>query len=234
MFCPVCFPKSGGYRMIRAIPLTRMPPERPSRRRPSVPSATKGGAIARPRVGPVRITGPVTIGDPDPDRLRRGAHPCFAFARSPLLSSSPPCFPLRRSTPPWAEPGADLAAGISGNLRVRIGMEITYTITATNIGDATATGVQLSGWVPDWFDGGEIECTGGTPGEGVFTCDYPDLAPGGTVSMTLTTKAVAGNKVERRMYEIGSVYATNDVNLDNNEARIPVHMTGPCRNCPNK
>src|SRR5690348_17251621 len=94
--------------------------------------------------------------------------------------------PLAALQPARAEPGADLAASISGNLRVRIGTEITYTITATNIGDATATGVQLSGWVPDWFDGGTIDCLGGTPDQYALTCDYPDLAPGGTVSMTLT------------------------------------------------
>jgi hypothetical protein len=136
--------------------------------------------------------------------------------------------------PAGAQSGADLAASISGNLRVRIGDNITYTITGTNVGDEVATGVQLSGWVPDWFDGGSIDCLGGTPAGGVFTCSYPDLAPGASVSMTLTTKAVAGNKQERRMYELAWAYATNDVNSANDEARIPVHMTGPCRNCPNK
>lgn len=131
-----------------------------------------------------------------------------------------------------AQTGADMAASISGPLRVRIGNDITYTITGTNIGDMTATDVQLFGWYPDWFDNPRVECLGPTvPGEG--QCNYGSLAPGESASMTITLKATAGNKVERRMYEGGSATASNDVNPDNDWAEMPVHMVGPCRNCPN-
>ncbi len=136
-----------------------------------------------------------------------------------------------------ASPGADLAASISGPLRVRIGEYITYTITATNVGDQTATDVGIDAWVPDWFDfdsNSSIHCLGTTLSSGDHMCNYPDLAPGGQVSMTITMKATAGNKQERREVELGWAYASNDVNLDNNQAEIPVHMTGPCRSCTNK
>jgi uncharacterized repeat protein (TIGR01451 family) len=62
-----------------------------------------------------------------------------------------------------AQSGADLDVSISGDRTVRYSENITYTITATNIGDETATGVQLEGWVPDWFNFVSMDCLGGTP-----------------------------------------------------------------------
>ena len=135
--------------------------------------------------------------------------------------------------PVRAQTGADVAASITGPLRVRIGEYITYTITATNVGDAIATDVQTSGWGPDWFGDGSVNCLTGAPTD-FGSCAYGDLAPGASASMTITLKAVAGNKQERRMYELGWATASNDVNPNNDEARIAVNMTGPCRNCPNK
>jgi hypothetical protein len=131
-----------------------------------------------------------------------------------------------------AQTGADMAASITGPLRVRIGNDITYTITGTNIGDMTATDVQLFGWYPDWFDNPRVDCLAGVADWGY--CNYGSLAPGESASMTITLKATAGNKAERRMYEGGSATASNDVNTDNDWAEMPVHMIGPCRDCPNK
>jgi hypothetical protein len=100
------------------------------------------------------------------------------------------------------------------------------------VGDETATHVVITGWGPDWFGESSIDCLTGTAGEG--GCIYPDLVPGESASMTITLLAVAGNKQERHVYELGWVSASNDTNPDNNEARIEVNMTGPCRDCPNK
>jgi hypothetical protein len=132
-----------------------------------------------------------------------------------------------------AQTGADIEASISGPLRVRIGNDITYTITGTNIGDQTATNVQLFGWVPDWFGDHASDCLAGVIDD-YGLCNYGDLAPGESASMTITLTAVAGNKSERKMYEGGGATASNDVNPDNDWAEMPVHMTGPCRDCPNK
>jgi hypothetical protein len=52
--------------------------------------------------------------------------------------------------PAAAQSGADLAASISGKRTVKVGANITYTLTATNVGDATATGVHIDGWVCPW------------------------------------------------------------------------------------
>jgi hypothetical protein len=124
--------------------------------------------------------------------------------------------------PVAAQSGADLAADISGKRVVRLGENITYTITATNVGDATATDVRIDYWAPDWFDTQFFDC-----GSGTFTgslCSYPDLAPGASASMTVTLNACCP---EKHMYEMGSVFATNDVDLSNNSDSIKVNFTGP-------
>ena len=127
-------------------------------------------------------------------------------------------------SPVAAEPGADLAADISGKRVVRLGHDIIYTVTATNVGDATATDVFVDPWVPDWFDFVAVSCPGGTPLDSA--CSFPDLAPGASVSMTITLRACCP---EPRMYELASVSASNDVNPANDEDRIKVTFTGPRR-----
>ena len=130
--------------------------------------------------------------------------------------------------PVAAQLGPDVAASISGSRHVRIGEFITYTITATNVGDQTATDIRISGWGPDWFGESTMNCLNGVIfGDG--WCTYGSLEPGESASMTLSLKAVAGNKRERHMYELAWVDASNDTNPDNNETRIDVIMTGPCK-----
>lgn len=123
-----------------------------------------------------------------------------------------------------AQTGADLAVTIWGSRTVRNGENITYTITATNIGNDTATGVELDGWVPDWFNFVELDCGSGVPGATLWACNFADVDPGQSVSMTITVQACCG---EKHMFEMGWATATNDVNMNNNEARIKVNFTGP-------
>jgi len=131
---------------------------------------------------------------------------------------------LTVTQPAAAQSGADVAASISGKKTVKIGSDITYTITATNVGDATATGVQLDGWVPDWFNYVSEDCRTGTPT--FYGCDFGDLAPGASVSMTFTVQALYR---EKTMFEQGFVSATNDTNLANDTASIKVVFTGRAR-----
>ena len=127
---------------------------------------------------------------------------------------------------PSPQPGADLAAGISAKKNVKLGENITYTVTATNVGDMTATGVLVGGWVPDWFNFVSRDCLSGVPAEYVYGCAFGDVAPGASVSMTITVEACCP---EPHMFELGSVSATNDVNPENDTAEIKVVFTGKGR-----
>jgi uncharacterized repeat protein (TIGR01451 family) len=121
-----------------------------------------------------------------------------------------------------AQTGADVAAGISAKKNVKLGGNITYTVTATNVGDSTATGVLIDGWVPDWFNFVSSNCGTGTS-NGALECGYGDVAPGASVSMTITVEACCP---EPHMFELGFVSATNDSNADNDTAQIKVVFTG--------
>jgi large repetitive protein len=126
--------------------------------------------------------------------------------------------------PAVAQSGADLAASISGKKTVKLGANITYTLTATNVGDTTATGVHIDGWVPDWFNFVSEDCLTGTS---TFSgCDFSDLAPGASAHMTFTVEACCR---EKRMYEGVLVSATNDTNSGNDTAAIKVVFTGKRR-----
>lgn len=94
-------------------------------------------------------------------------------------------------------------------------------VCATNVGDATATGVHIDGWVPDWFNYVSEDCRTGTPA--YSGCDFSDLAPGASVSMTFTVEACCP---EKSIYEGGTVSATNDTNPTNDTATIKVVITG--------
>ena len=131
-------------------------------------------------------------------------------------------FALAGMQPAAAQSGADLAAGNSAKKNVKLGENITYTVTATNVGDATATGVHIEGWVPDWFNFVSLDCQSGTQ-TSVFGCDFSDLAPGASASMTITVQACCP---EPHMFELGFVSATNDSNTANDTAEIKVVFTG--------
>jgi uncharacterized repeat protein (TIGR01451 family) len=149
-------------------------------------------------------------------------HTAPALKRIALILAALAFVALPLSQPAAAQNGADLEVTISGPNHVKILSNITYTITATNIGDETATGVELSGWVPDWFNYVSINCLDGTQ-EGWGLCSYPDLAPGESARMEFTLQACCK---EKTMFELAWGTATNDVNTANNEASIRVIFTG--------
>jgi uncharacterized repeat protein (TIGR01451 family) len=123
-----------------------------------------------------------------------------------------------------AQTGPDMAITITGPRTVRIGKNITYTITATNVGDETATGVTLEAWAPDWFNPVSVECFGATPLD-ISACSYPPVQSGATVTMTATLQAGVPFTFEHP-FELAWVSADLDVNSQNDEASIKVNFAG--------
>ncbi len=92
---------------------------------------------------------------------------------------------------------ADLA--LSGNVpsSVTLGNTVTYTLTVTNQGTATATGVTLTDTLPSGVD--FVSATGGaTPTRGVLTFTLGDLAAGADSKVTIVVTPTAAGSSERR------------------------------------
>lgn len=123
-----------------------------------------------------------------------------------------------------AQTGPDMVVSIAGPRTVWIGENITYTISATNVGDETATGVVLEAWAPDWYNPVGVHCLGGTA-LSTSHCAYASVAPGETVTMTATLQATIPFRTEHP-FEWAWVTADVDVNLENNTAEIKVNIIG--------
>jgi uncharacterized repeat protein (TIGR01451 family) len=103
--------------------------------------------------------------------------------------------------PAMAQPGgADLAVTKSASHhRVRVGADLVYTISVTNKGPATATGVTLIDTLPE-----DVNLVSFTPGLGQgcyspephnVTCDLPSLASGESRVITVVVRPTAPGKI---------------------------------------
>ena len=137
-----------------------------------------------------------------------------------------------------AESGPDVAASItSDGLVGKYGEKMTFVVTATNLGDAAATDVTISGWVPDWFNYFSHTCGNGTASDWGPSCDVGVLEPGKSATLTLVVAvAVPPIKGDKHVFELGWTTASNDVNPDNDQAEVRVITSSYCHkgNCYDK
>jgi uncharacterized repeat protein (TIGR01451 family) len=91
-------------------------------------------------------------------------------------------------------PAPDLMAGKTGPALVTEGHNAAYTVTATNLGPTTATGVKISDPVPagSTFVSASPGCA---LAAGVVTCTAGTLAPGASQSFTITVLAGSGSSL---------------------------------------
>jgi len=88
-------------------------------------------------------------------------------------------------------PSADLAVTKTGPASVPSGAGVVYTVTVTNNGPAAATGVVLTDTLPP-----EVTLVGAMPAQGscsgttAITCTLGMIAPGASVPVTITTRAL--------------------------------------------
>ena len=142
--------------------------------------------------------------------------------------------------PAAAQTGADVSVTIAGDRHsAKPWRPIVFTITATNVGDAAAQNVVVSGWQPDWFNFVASGCASRTvpvmlTAPLICKVGYPpdvavDLAPGASVTLTLVLTGITGNpKEDWHVYELGFVSWGPDPNNPSfyGEARVNVQVTG--------
>src|SRR5207249_11247519 len=91
-----------------------------------------------------------------------------------------------------APAGADLSVVKTGPPTGHVGQAITYTITATNNGPATANGVVVTDTLPQNTGFGSATSTQGTcgprPHSQAVDCSVGTMASGATVTITIVAK----------------------------------------------
>jgi virginiamycin B lyase len=97
----------------------------------------------------------------------------------------------------------DLALTASAPLSVTLGSEVTYTLTASNDGTGSATGVTLTDTLPAGAT--FVSASDGvTPASGVVTFNIGSLAPGASATFTIVVAPTAGGNITDRASVSGS------------------------------
>jgi uncharacterized membrane protein len=117
-----------------------------------------------------------------------------------------------------AQSEPDLAITIGADrTTAKAGQSVTYTITVSNLGDATATDVSLSLGCSD-----NVQC-------GLYNSTLGDLEPGASVTVTMVATAnPCGLSITRVATVVATVSSTSpEVNLSNNSDRVTIRLQ-PC------
>jgi uncharacterized membrane protein len=114
-----------------------------------------------------------------------------------------------------AQSGADLAVTIEADrTTAKAGQSVTYTVTVSNLGDATATDVSLFLGCSD-----NLQC-------GLFNSTLGNLEPGASVTVTMVAIAnPCGLSISREATVVAEVSSTSpDANLSNNSDRVTIRL----------
>jgi uncharacterized membrane protein len=114
-----------------------------------------------------------------------------------------------------AQSGPDLAVTIEADrTTAKAGQAVTYTITVSNLGDATATDVSLFLGCSD-----NLQC-------GLFNSTLGSLEPGASVTVTMVAIAnPCGLSISRDATVVAEVSSTSpDANLSNNSDRVTIRL----------
>ena len=126
------------------------------------------------------------------------------------------------------EPSADLAlTKTADRTNVKIGQTITFTITVTNLGPDTATGIYFGDSLPDPLNFVSSSCDRGTAFWGL--CRVDSLAVGESATITVVTTPITNPaKSERKFTNLAYIAeaTTFDPNPDNNTDSLQLHIVG--------
>ena len=131
--------------------------------------------------------------------------------------------------PAAAQGNADLKlTKVVDRKNVRIGEDIAYTITLTNLGPDSATNVVFGDPIPDPLNLVSFACSQGISNGGSF-CAVESVPSGASVTATLVATPITNPaKGERRFTNTAfiSESATPDPNSINNSASVRTHIIG--------
>lgn len=126
------------------------------------------------------------------------------------------------------EASADLVlTKTADHKNVKIGQTITFTITVTNLGPDTATGVFFGDALPDPLNFVSSSCNKGPTSGGA--CSVTSLAVGESATITLVATPITNPaKSERKFTNTAFIGASDtfDPNPGNNTASLHLHITG--------
>ena len=126
------------------------------------------------------------------------------------------------------EPTADLALTKTADRKnVKIGQNITFTITVTNLGPDTATGVYFGDSLPDPLNFVSSSCDRGTAFWGL--CRVDSLAASESATITVVTTPITNPAQSERKFTNLAYIAestTFDPNPDNNTDSLQFHIVG--------
>lgn len=131
--------------------------------------------------------------------------------------------------PAAAQQSADLKlTKVADRKNVRIGENITYTITLTNLGPESATDVVFGDPLPDPLNLVSFTCSQGISNGGSF-CAVDNVPSGTSVTATLVATPITNPaKSERRFTNTAFISdsATPDPDGNNNSASVTTHIIG--------
>jgi len=132
----------------------------------------------------------------------------------------------------WAvsaqEPTADLALTKTADQKnVKIGENIRFTITVTNLGPDAASGIYFGDPIPDPLNLVSTTCSRGTAFGGA--CAVDSLAVGESVTATVVATPITNPAQSERQFTNTAFIAqsgTFDPNSSNNSASLSLHIIG--------
>ena len=111
---------------------------------------------------------------------------------------------------------------------VKIGENITFTITVTNLGPDTATGIVFGDPLPDPLNLVSFSCDQGTP-SGQSFCAVDSLPAGLSVTATLVATPITNPAKSERSFSNTAFISeseTLDPDTGNNSSSLKLHIAG--------
>lgn len=127
-----------------------------------------------------------------------------------------------------AQGGPDISVQLSTPTRLKTTQILVSTITVTNVGSETATGLSISGSVGDQFNPIAMECLDNGSMSSYF-CEPNDLAPGHSVTAKFTAYVCCYGKGESPNSPVtaGVSMGWTDPTPNDDWVQNIVHLYGP-------